>query len=116
MASASHPDPGSNPIQAPLSCIDHSVEEHSPAPDATSVLTEDEWNERRHRYLILERLSQLENEIYELKKYQSSYYEKDKESAVLRLKLRQATAGKEALRRLPCHRRSLGRPGDIPHR
>ena len=59
-----------------------------------SVLTENEWNSPETRLLILERLSRLENELADLKKYRSSYHEKAKESAVLRQKLRQATTAK----------------------
>jgi hypothetical protein len=55
-------------------------------------LTVNEWNSGGTRKLILERMAQLESELVELKKYRSQYHDKDKESAVLRQKLQQATA------------------------
>ncbi len=55
-------------------------------------LTESEWKSSGTRKLILEQLAQLANEVNELKEYRSQYYEKDKESAVLRQKLYQSTA------------------------
>ncbi len=55
-------------------------------------LTVNEWNSGGTRKLILERMAQLESELVELKKYRSQYHDKDKESAVLRQKLRQTTA------------------------
>lgn len=55
-------------------------------------LTENEWKGSGTRKLILEQLAQLANEVNELKRYRSQYYEKDKESAILRQKLRQSTA------------------------
>jgi hypothetical protein len=55
-------------------------------------LTEKEWNSGGTRKLILERIARVESELIELNKYRSQYYEKDKESAVLRQKLRQSTA------------------------
>jgi hypothetical protein len=55
-------------------------------------LTESEWKSSGTRILILEHIARLEDELSELQKYRSQYHEKDKESAVLRQKLRQSTA------------------------
>jgi hypothetical protein len=55
-------------------------------------LIEREWSKSGTRKLILERIAQLEIQVIELKKYRAQYYDKDKEAAVLRQKLRQSTA------------------------
>ena len=60
--------------------------------DLSRELTESEWKSSGTRKLILEQLAQLANEVNELKEYRSGFYEKDKESAVLKQKLRKATA------------------------